>query len=214
MDSNPPPLPNPSNPNPNTNPHPDPNTDPNTNSHPDPNTDPNTNTHPNTNPNLIHPNPNTNQLADHRVFTIYRPSIMFTSDSGATDILVTQRDASILTDYTPFVQDSDRPGFSIANLSTIYPIATGRLHIPHTSISPPTFSTTRICQTIYSVSPHLSILATPQHTLALDSPSTIPQITQSSTAPNTLKTTSGTSHFQNPALAPPESSFDTNKMPN
>ncbi len=92
-----------------------------------------TTSHPNTNPNLIHPNLNTNQLADHHVFTIYRPSITFTSDSGATDILVTQRNASILTDYTPFVRDSDRPGFSIANLSTIYPIATGRLDIPYTS---------------------------------------------------------------------------------
>ncbi len=117
-----------SHPNPNTNSHPDPNTDPNTESTPNPNhnTDPNTNSHP---------DPNTTQLADHRVFTIYRPSTTFTSDSGATDILVIQRDASILTDYTSFAQTSDRPGFSIANLSTIYPIATGRLHIPNTTIS-------------------------------------------------------------------------------
>ena len=101
-----------STPNPN-NAYPDPNTDPITNSNPNPNP----NTDPNTN---YHTNPNTNQMADHRVFTIYRPSITFTSDSGSTDILITQRDASVLTDYTPFDQTSDLPGFSIANLSTIY----------------------------------------------------------------------------------------------
>ncbi len=164
-----------STPNPNTNYHLDPNTDPNTDSTPNPNPDPNTN---------YHPNPNTNQLADHRVFTIYRPSITFTSDSGSTDILVTQRDASILTDYTPFDQTSDRPGL------------------------------TRIFQTIYSVSPHLSTLATPLPTLALDSPSTIHQITQLSTAPNNLTTMFGNSHFPNPAPDPPASSFATNKMLN
>ncbi len=138
----------PSTPNPNTNYHPDPNTDSTPN--PNPNTDPNTN---------YHPNPNTTQLADHRVFTIYRPSITSTSDSGATDILVTQRDASILTDYTPFAQTSDRPGFSIANLSIIYPIATGRLHIPNTIISLTAYvfnnsSTLRLCLIRISYLPH------------------------------------------------------------
>jgi hypothetical protein len=57
--------------------------------------------------------------------------ITFTSVSGATDILVTQRDSEILINYAPYTH---RPGFSIANLSTIYPIATGKLRIPHTSV--------------------------------------------------------------------------------
>jgi hypothetical protein len=65
---------------------------------------------------------------------VYRPRITFTSDSGATDILVTQRDSSILTNYALYTHDSSRPKFFIANLSTIYPTATGQLHIPHTSV--------------------------------------------------------------------------------
>ena len=72
---------------------------------------------------------------DHRVFTVYRPQITFTSDSGATDILVTHRDSSKLTDYKPYTHNSSRPGFSFANQSTIYPIATGKLHIPNTTVS-------------------------------------------------------------------------------
>jgi hypothetical protein len=57
------------------------------------------------------------------------------TDSGATDILVTHRDSNILTHYTPYTTNSSRPGFSIANMSTIYPTATGQLHIQHTSIT-------------------------------------------------------------------------------
>jgi hypothetical protein len=72
---------------------------------------------------------------DHRVFTVYRPQITSTSDSGATDILVTHRASSKLTDYKPYTHNSSRPGFSIANQSTIYPIATGQLHISHTTVS-------------------------------------------------------------------------------
>ena len=50
------------------------------------------------------------------------------------DILITQRDSTILTNYTPYTRNSSKPGFSIANLSTIYPVATGLLHIPNTSV--------------------------------------------------------------------------------
>jgi hypothetical protein len=73
---------------------------------------------------------------DHRVFTVYRPQITFTSDSGATDILVIHRDSSKLTDYKPYTHNSSRPGFSIANQSIIYPIATGQLitHSAHNRI--------------------------------------------------------------------------------
>jgi hypothetical protein len=98
--------------------------------HPNPNSDPNPNPYPNPNP-----NPDSDSPTDHRVFTVYRPRITFTSDSGATDVLVTQRDSNILTHYTAYTTNHNRPGFSIANMSTIYPIATGRLHIPHTSIT-------------------------------------------------------------------------------
>ncbi len=48
----------------------------------------------------VHTNPDSDPPTDHRVFTVYRPRITFTSDSGATDVLVTHRDSNILTHYT------------------------------------------------------------------------------------------------------------------
>ncbi len=71
--------------------------------------------------------PNPDQPTTRRVFNVYRPHIMFTSDSGATNILVTHRDSSILINYTPFIHDFSRPGFSIADRSNIYSITTGHL---------------------------------------------------------------------------------------
>ncbi len=90
---------------------------------------------------------------------MYQPRITFTSDSGATDILVTQRDSSILTNYTPYTHNSNRPGFSIANLSTIYPIATGQLRIPHTSVCllAYVFSNTDLSDNLFGLAPLINL---------------------------------------------------------
>ncbi len=69
------------------------------------------------------------------MFTVYNHRAHFTSDSGATDILLRSSDSSILSNYTPYPDSSAKPGFEIANSSYIYPIATGLLHIPHTNLS-------------------------------------------------------------------------------
>jgi hypothetical protein len=128
--------------------HPNPNPDPipDHNPNPDPNPDPN-------------PNLNSNTTTDHRVFTVYQPRISFTLDSGATDILVTQRDSAILTNYAPYTHNSNRPGFSIANLSTIYPIATGQLRIPHTSVSllAYVFSNTDLSDNLFGLAPLINL---------------------------------------------------------
>jgi hypothetical protein len=79
--------------------------------------------------------------------------------SGATDILLTARDASILTNYTPYTHNSRRPGFSIANLSTIYPIATGQLHIPNTSVSLTAyvFADTDLAENLFGIAPLINL---------------------------------------------------------
>ena len=71
---------------------------------------------------------------EHRVFSIYSPAVTFTSDSGATDILIRQRDSHILHHYTTYTDTSARPSFDVANYQQIYPIAHGKLRLPHTTI--------------------------------------------------------------------------------
>jgi hypothetical protein len=46
-----------------------------------------------------------------------------------------QRDSHILPHYTTYTATAARPGFDVANFQQIYPIAHGKLPIPHTSIS-------------------------------------------------------------------------------
>ncbi len=133
---------------------------------PSPHPDPDSNPNPDPNPN---PNPNHDSHSiDHRVFTVYQPRTTFTSDSGATDILVTQRDSAILTNYAPYTHNSHRPGFSIANLSTIYPIATGKLRIPHISVllTAYVFCDTDLSDNLFGLAPliNLGYTATYSHT--------------------------------------------------
>jgi hypothetical protein len=45
-----------------------------------------------------------------------------------------QRDSHILLNYTTYSDAAARPGFDVANFHQIYPIAHGKLPIPHTSI--------------------------------------------------------------------------------
>jgi hypothetical protein len=45
-----------------------------------------------------------------------------------------QRDSHILLHYTTYTSSVARPGFDVANFQQIYPIAHGKLPIPHTSI--------------------------------------------------------------------------------
>jgi hypothetical protein len=71
---------------------------------------------------------------EHRVFSIYSPAVTFTSDSGATDILIRQQDSHILHHYTTYTDTSARPSFDVANYQQIYPIAHGKLRLPHTTI--------------------------------------------------------------------------------
>ena len=71
----------------------------------------------------------------HRVFTVYSPEVTFTSDSGATDILIRECDAHILTQYTPYTDNASPPGFDVANYNQIFPIAHGKLSIPNTQIT-------------------------------------------------------------------------------
>ena len=80
------------------------------------------------NPNVLtHPLPRT-------VFTIYRPSIKFTSDSGATDIIIRHSDSHILTDYTPYDDSTCSPRFVVANGHSIHPLGTGYLRLPSSNL--------------------------------------------------------------------------------
>ena len=74
------------------------------------------------------------QTSEHRVFSVYSPTVTFTSDSGATDILMRQCDSHILLSYTTYSDTRTRPGFDVANFQQIYPIAHGKLLIPNTTI--------------------------------------------------------------------------------
>jgi hypothetical protein len=73
-------------------------------------------------------------VPEHRVFSIYSPTVTFTSDSKATDILMRQRDSHILQNYTSYIDAAARLGFDVANFQQIYPIAHGKLPLPHTTI--------------------------------------------------------------------------------
>ena len=70
----------------------------------------------------------------HRIFTVFSSDVVFTSDSGATDILIRSCDAHILTQYTPYTDSTSPPGFDVANYNQIFPIAHGKLTIPNTNI--------------------------------------------------------------------------------
>ena len=70
----------------------------------------------------------------HRIFTVFSSDVVFTSDSGATDILIRSCDAHILTQYTPYTDSTSPPGFDVANYHQIFPIAHGKLTIPNTNI--------------------------------------------------------------------------------
>ncbi len=71
----------------------------------------------------------------HRIFTVYSPEVTFTSDSGATDILIRASDSHILTYYTTYTDSTSPPGFDVANYNQIFPIAHGKLTIPKTQIT-------------------------------------------------------------------------------
>jgi hypothetical protein len=73
-------------------------------------------------------------VPEHRVFSLYSSTVTFSSESGATDIFMRQRDSHILLNYTTYSDAAARPGFDVANFQQIYPIAHGKLPIPHTSI--------------------------------------------------------------------------------
>jgi hypothetical protein len=69
------------------------------------------------------------------VFTVYRPdSITFNPDTGATDILIRQKDSTALTDLVYYTNAEPAPAFHAANHTSIYPTSVGRLHIPNTDI--------------------------------------------------------------------------------
>ena len=61
--------------------------------------------------------------------------MVFTSDSGATDILIRACDSHILTDFTVYNDTTSPPGFDVANYHQIFPIAYGKLAIPNTDIT-------------------------------------------------------------------------------
>ena len=71
----------------------------------------------------------------HRIFTVFSPDVVFTSDSGSTDILIRSCDAHILTQYTIYTDSTSPPGFDVANYNQIFPIAHGKLSIPNTNIT-------------------------------------------------------------------------------
>jgi hypothetical protein len=56
-----------------------------------------------------------NLWSPNTVFSIYSRAVTFTSDSGATDILMRQRDSHILLHYTTYPDTAARPGFDVAN---------------------------------------------------------------------------------------------------
>ena len=70
----------------------------------------------------------------HRLFTVFRPTVRFTPDSGATDILIRESDSYILQSRQDFTLSDHPPGFAVANNSLIYPTAIGQLHLPATTI--------------------------------------------------------------------------------
>ncbi len=65
----------------------------------------------------------------HRVFAIYHPFIQFTSDSGATDIILRKSDSHVLTDYTLYDDPACSPRFDVADGHSIYPLGTGYLRL-------------------------------------------------------------------------------------
>jgi hypothetical protein len=71
----------------------------------------------------------------HRIFTVYSLEVTFTSDSGATDILIRACDSHILTHYTTYTNNDSPPGFDVANYHQIFPIAHCKLSIPNTQIT-------------------------------------------------------------------------------
>ncbi len=75
----------------------------------------------------------------HRIFTVYSPEVLtFTSDSGATDILIRACDSHILTHYTTYTGTlrASPPGrIRGRQLSQIFPIAHGKLSIPNTQVT-------------------------------------------------------------------------------
>ncbi len=70
----------------------------------------------------------------HRLFTVFRPTVRFTPDSGATDILIRESDSYILQSRRNFTVSDHPPGFAVANNSLIYPTAIGQLHLAATTI--------------------------------------------------------------------------------
>ncbi len=70
----------------------------------------------------------------HRLFTVFRPTVRFTPDSGATDILIRESDSHILQFRQNFTISDSPPGFAVANNSLIYPTAIGQLHLLTTTI--------------------------------------------------------------------------------
>ena len=70
----------------------------------------------------------------HRLFTVFRPTVRFTPDSGATDILIRESDSHILQFRRNFTISDSPSGFAVANNSLIYPTAIGQLHLLATTI--------------------------------------------------------------------------------
>ncbi len=70
----------------------------------------------------------------HRLFTVFCPTVHFTPDSGATDILIRESDSHILLHHSNFTPMDHPPAFAVANNALIYPTATGQLHLPSTTI--------------------------------------------------------------------------------
>ncbi len=73
-------------------------------------------------------------LIHHQVFTVYRPSIQFTSDSGATDIILHQSDSHVLINYTHYDDPSCSPRFDVANDHSIYPLGTDYFCLPSSNL--------------------------------------------------------------------------------
>ncbi len=71
----------------------------------------------------------------HRIFTVYSPEVILTSDSGATDILIRACDSHILMHYTTYTNSASPPGFDVANYHQIFSIAHGKLSILNTQIT-------------------------------------------------------------------------------
>jgi hypothetical protein len=65
---------------------------------------------------------------------VFRPTVRFTPDSGATDILIRESNSHILLHRSNFTPMDHPPAFAVANNALIYPTATGQLHLPSTTI--------------------------------------------------------------------------------